>query len=519
MMKNSRNNLLLLFLIAFAFLLLGFSIAFFVLKKKGETVAVQTEPQSISSNAPDVEIGKQIDEVISKSKFASARWGICVISLKDGRMVYGRDAQKSFSPASNMKLITTAVALDLLGENYRWRTSVYSVSVPDKDGTINGDIFLYGRGAVDFDSNSITRLADELYKRGIRRVKGDVVGDESFFRGDALGQGWLWNDAQWFFGAEASALSVNENEIRVVVTPASPGKTANARIEPETNYIQLNNETKTVEGGQIPSIGIHRGLSDNIIRIWGNVPSGNGLNARLSVHKPSLWAARIFRDVLKTRGITIEGNIRNLDAQDKENGKGVNTTTANEVAFVESESLGEIVHRTNKESWNLAAELLLRTIGQKFGQSVPDPNPKKMAVRGDDNAGTAVIKKWFEDKGITTRGLSLHDGSGLSRLTLISPESITRLLVFMSKHTSFQVYKNSLPIAGKDGTLAYRFRNSSANGRVFAKTGTLTHISALSGYATSSNGEEFVFSILCNDETLPDDSNSVIDEITALITK
>ena len=518
-MNIQRNNFLLLISIAFAFLLLGFSIAFFVLKKNEETITAQTSFQTSSSNTQDLELAKQIDETINKSKFASARWGICVISLKDGRVVYGLDAQKSFSPASNMKLLTTAAARDLLGSDYRWRTSVYVENKPDENGTVNGDVFLYGRGAVDLDSNALAQLADEIYRRGIRRVKGNIVGDESFFRGDALGQGWLWNDAQWFFGAEASALSVNENEIGVVITPTSSNKTAAARLEPETDYVRLSNETKTVESGRVPSIGIHRGLSDNEVRVWGDVPANSGLKARLSVHKPSLWAARIFRELLKSKGIAVEGNIRNLDAQDKQNGKGFDTKSATEIAFVESQPLSEIVRRANKESWNLAAELLLRTIGQKFGDTAPDSDPKKMAIRGDDMAGTAVIKKWLEEKGIPTSGLSLFDGSGLSRLTLITPESISRLLVFMSNQLSFQTYKDSLPIAGRDGTLSHRFRNSSANGRIFAKTGTLQHISALSGYATTSNNEEFAFSIICNDETLPEDSYQTIDEIAALLAK
>jgi D-alanyl-D-alanine carboxypeptidase/D-alanyl-D-alanine-endopeptidase (penicillin-binding protein 4) len=516
MTKNSRTNFLLLTAFAFAFLLLGFAIAFFVIQKRNNDETIQ--PITVSNSTADIELARKIDQTINQSKFAMARWGVCVMSLRDGRVVYGRDAQKSFFPASNMKLITTAAALDLLGADYRWRTSVYVEKNPDADGTIVGDIFLYGRGAVDLDSNSLNQLADEIYKRGVRRVKGDVVGDESFFRGDALGEGWLWNDAQWFFGAEASALSINDNEVKIIVTPTAFNQTANATLQPKSNYIQLNNETKTIEGNKVISIGIHRGLSNNDVRVWGGVPANSsGLNARLSVYKPALWAAQLFRDALKAKGISIEGNTRTLDAQDRQAGKGFDLQNATELAYIESQTLNEVVRKTNKESWNLAAELMLRTIGQKFGNTAPDPEPKKMAVRGDDGAGAAVLKKWLGEKGIPTNGLSLHDGSGLSRLSLITPESLTRLLVFMTRHSSAQIFKDSLPIAGQDGTLSYRFKNSSANGRIFAKTGTLTHISALSGYATASNGETFAFSIICNDETQPEDSIGIIDEIAALL--
>jgi D-alanyl-D-alanine carboxypeptidase/D-alanyl-D-alanine-endopeptidase (penicillin-binding protein 4) len=516
MTKNSRTIFLLLTAFAFAFLLSGFAIAFFVIQKQNGNETIQ--PIAVSNSNADIELARKIDRTINQSKFARARWGVCVVSLKDGRVVYARDAQKSFFPASNMKLITTAAALDLLGADYRWRTSVYVEKSMDADGTIVGDIFLYGRGAVDLDSDSLNQLADEIYKKGVRRVKGNVVGDESFFRGDALGEGWLWNDAQWFFGAEASALSINDNEIKIIVTPTAFNQTANAKLQPQSDYVNLTNETKTVESGKVISIGIHRGLSNNNILVWGGVPAGSsGLNARLSVYKPALWAAQLFRDALKAKGISVEGDARALDAKDRQAGKGFGLQNATELTYVESQPLNEIVRKTNKDSWNLAAELMLRTIGQKFGNTAPDPIPQKMAVRGDDGAGAAVLKKWLGEKGIPTNGLSLHDGSGLSRLSLVTPEAFARLLVFMTGHSAAQIFRDSLPIAGQDGTLNYRFKNSSANGRIFAKTGTLTHISALSGYAATSNGENFAFSIICNDETQPEDSIAVIDEIAALL--
>lgn len=524
MNKNTRSNYLLLTAFAVAFLLIGFLAAFLILQKRNNIELSQNSNAHTlvpSSNAAeDSELARKIEQIINQSKFASARWGVSVISLRDGRVVYSRDSQKSFSPASNMKLITTAAALDLLSADYRWRTSVFPENVPDEQGNITGNIVLYGRGAIDLDSTSINKLADEVYRKGVRRVKGDVVGDESFFRGDALGQGWLWNDVQWYFGAEASALSVNQNEVRVIITPTAFNQTASARLEPENSYVLLSNETKTIESGNVISIGIHRGLSDNNVRLWGNVPARSaGLNAKLSVYKPALWAAQLFRDALKAKGIVIDGNTRSLDAKDRQTGKEFDLNNSTELAYVESQPLGEVVRRTNKESWNLATELMLRTIGQKFGNTAPNPDPRKMAVRGDDGAGLAVLMKWLNEKGVSTNGLSLYDGSGLSRLTLITPESMTQLLVFMSKHPSSQAFRDSLAIAGQDGTLSSRFRNSAANGHVFAKTGTLQHISALSGYIAASNGETFAFSIICNDETQPEDSTSVIDEIALLLVK
>jgi D-alanyl-D-alanine carboxypeptidase/D-alanyl-D-alanine-endopeptidase (penicillin-binding protein 4) len=440
------------------------------------------------------------------------------MSLRDGRVVYARDAQRSFFPASNMKLLTTAVALDLLGTDYRWRTSVFAETGPDADGAIVGDIFLYGRGAPDLNEDSLVQLAKRLYERGVRQVRGDVVGDESFFSGDQLGAGWLWNDIQWYFGAEVSALTVNANESKLIITPASSvNQPANVKVVPENSFASIN-EAVTVENDKLTAIGIKRGLSDNVVRVWGEVPlKSSGLSARLSVHRPAMWAENLFLKKLKENGINVKGKIRTIDAQDRQAGKGFDLQKAVEIAFVESQPLSEIVRKTNKESWNLGAELLLRTIGKQFGDTAPDSDPKKMKIRGDDEAGVAVLKKWLDEKGIPTSGLSLYDGSGLSRLNLVTPEAFARLLVFMNKHPHSKVFKDSLPIAGQDGTLSVRFRNSAAKGRVFAKTGTLQHISALSGYVIAVSGDFFAFSIICNDETLTEDSNATLDSITSLL--
>ncbi len=190
--------------------------------------AAETKPAPASAD-----LARQINNAIDSSEFAYARWGVCVISLADGAVIYQRDADKLFTPASNMKIYTTAVALDLLGQDYRWRTSVYASSPVDAAGQIHGDLILYGRGAPDLVGNSkdaskgsLTVLADQIYQKGIRRISGNVIGDDSYFRGDPIGDGWQWTDLQWYFGAEASALTINGNEVDVNVVP--PDKTSEA---------------------------------------------------------------------------------------------------------------------------------------------------------------------------------------------------------------------------------------------------------------------------------------------------
>jgi D-alanyl-D-alanine carboxypeptidase/D-alanyl-D-alanine-endopeptidase (penicillin-binding protein 4) len=494
--------------------------------ERRESPAKASQPVNVSNSSSAIELGRDIDRLIDEGEFRDARWGVFVMSLKDGRVLYARNAERAFAPASNLKLYTTAAALDLLGADYRWHTSVYAEAAPDKSGTIAGDLILYGRGAPDLSSNkerdesksSLDRLADELYERGVRRVHGGIVGDESYFSGDPLGDGWLWNDVQWYFGAEVSALSINDNEISVAVTPsAKPGEAASIKLKPETAYAHVLNDTNTMERGQPATIGITRGLSDNEVRVWGDFPAGGrAINARLSVHRPALWAATLFRDALKRRGISVEGEARMVDAREKSEGARVDPESAVELASLSGKTLGEIVRLTNKESINLNAELILRTLGKERGRTASATDPKRARTRGDDEAGTAVIRQWLGQRGIPVDALALHDGSGLSRLNLVTPEATVRLLTSMAQSPSAGVFRDSLPVAGRDGTLRFRLR-STAQGHIAAKTGTLTYINSLSGYAETDDGELLAFSIICNDETNAESSTRVVDAIAALL--
>ncbi|HKR00141.1 MAG TPA: D-alanyl-D-alanine carboxypeptidase/D-alanyl-D-alanine-endopeptidase, partial [Pyrinomonadaceae bacterium] len=242
---------------------------------------------------------------------------------------------------------------------------------------------------------------------------------------------------------------------------------------------------------------------------------GRGLSARLSVHRPALWAATLFRDALKRRGIEVEGEARARDARESEEREHVVPERAVELASLTGETLGSVVRRTNKESINLNAELILRTLGKEKGSTVPALDPKRARTRGDDEAGTTVVRQWLAEHGIPVDSLALHDGSGLSRLNLVTPEATVRLLAVMLQTSSAARFRDSLPVAGRDGTLKFRLR--STPGRVEAKTGTLTYVNSLSGYATAEDDEVLAFSIICNDETSAESSTPVIDAIAALL--
>lgn len=482
---------------------------------------VVRENEKVSTAPDDTSLARELDRIIGESN-VPARWGVFVISQKDGRVLYSRDADKSFTPASNMKVYTTAIALDSLGGDYRWRTSVYARQQPDSNGVLDGELILYGRGAPDLisrpkgDAPSLANLADQLYQAGVREVRGGVVGDASYLRGELFGLGWQWNDLQWYFGAEPSALSIDENSIEVTMSPASKkGESANVIVTPNQNFVRLTNTATTGEPDTITTIGIMRGLSDNNLRVWGGFPvGGRAFSAFISVHDPAMWAATLFKQALIARGIKVNGEVRSRDFRAPEGDK-FDPQKGVELAYANSEALAEIVRRTNKESNNLFAELILRTVGKERGSSAPDPDPRRNAARGDDEAGTAVVRAWLESKGIATRAVSIRDGSGLSRLDLVTPETTARLLLAMTSSRAAAEFHDSLPNAGHDGTLASRLKNMT--GRIFAKTGTLTYTHSLSGYASTQRNDVLVFSIMCNDAVADRGAVAIIDQIATAI--
>jgi len=481
-----------------------------------KAMAKSSGVSSAGTPLADTNLGKEIDQAIDESPFASARWGVFVLSLRDGRVLYSRNGDKLFTPASNMKIFTTAVALDLLGAEYRWRTSVFAQAEPDGGGNIDGDLTLYGRGAPDLvsqsnEKSSLAELADALYARGVRRIKGNIIGDESHFRGNQFGDGWLWNDVQWYFGAEASALSINGNEIDLNIVPAiKAGSPAAITVNKSSDYFHIVNNVATGEAETKPRVGINRGHTDNEFVVWGEFPAGGrGFGARLSVSHPAMWAAKLFKDELVARGIAVDGQPTQRDFRGLTE-EQLNLQKSTELAAVTSKSLAEIVTETNKRSINLNAELILRTLGKERGAMAPLADPTARD-RGDDEAGLAVIKIWLQRAGVRTSGLALHDGSGLSRLDLVTPEATVGLLAAVAKASIFTTFRSSLPVAGRDGTLGSRM--FSTEGRITAKTGALSYDDALSGYALTADNEFLAFSIICNDATGKGNSTSVIDRI------
>lgn len=456
-----------------------------------------TKPLEISKEPRDVRRCDRIKETIERSEFANARWGVIAIRLNDGRVSCGRDAQKLFNPASIHKILTSIVALDKLGEDFEWKTSVYS-SGKIKDEMLDGNLVLYGRGAPDLNDDGLKDLVAQLKQKGIKRISGDVIGDESFFTGDALGDGWTWNAVQWYYGAAASALSINRNQITVTLIDGKP--------KTDSKYVELSGEVRPLE--DIEAIGVKRKLGTNKVYVWGD---GKNLNAKIAINKPALLSAKILKELIEKNGITVDGEPRSVDWMSPDK---LDVQKATEIASIKSEKLSETIRKMNKDSVNLYAELILRTLGKEFGGEAPDDDPKFQKLRGDDLAGASVVEKWLRDKNISSDRIAIHDGSGLSRLNLVTPEAIVRALVFASQSAFAKTFKNSLPISGRSGTLRNRLKNVS--GKILGKTGSIIYVNSLAGYAKSKN-ETYAFVVVCNNQTHSLSSSKTIDAIATLL--
>ena len=483
------------------------------------------------------DLQSRIDQIARQPELEAGFFAIKIVSLDTGQVVYQQNANKFVRPASNMKLYTVAAALDRLTPDYHFITSVYAQEKTDKSGTVKGDLIVYGRGdpsiAARFNNEDyfkgINVLADRIVTAGVKRIKGDLIGDESYFNGAPLGSGWEWEDLQWSYGAQVSALTVNDNAIDLSV---KPGGNVGAPVvitsgPPATTFMTIANRAITSPRGSKSDLQIYRGLGANTLEITGSLPLGDtGFTGSVAIPDPALAFATMLRDALAKRGVKIDGRLRTVTA--RSGGSIVpnplvalvqltdipQQPTPVEITSIQSPPFGVIAAHTLKPSQNLYTEIILRTLG--LFKIFPVNDPKQTASRSQTNeeVGLEVVKNFLRQAGVGESDLVLNDGSGLSRNDMITANATIQLLTFMSKHRYFAAFRDALPIAGVDGTLRTRMRGTPAEGNVRAKTGTLSSVASLSGYVTSSAGEHFVFSMMLNN--YPDASALRRDSIDAI---
>ncbi|HEX8772127.1 MAG TPA: D-alanyl-D-alanine carboxypeptidase/D-alanyl-D-alanine-endopeptidase [Pyrinomonadaceae bacterium] len=462
--------------------------------------AAAAASRTTSAGAPRTleELRARIEEVLRRPELAPAQVAVKVVSLDSGRTLFEENAGKLLVPASNMKLYTVAAALDRLSPDFRFKTSVYAIAPPDSSGTVRGDLVVYGRGDPTFAASlnggdyfkAIDNLAERIAASGLKRVEGDLVGDESYFTGAPQGFGWEWADLTWYSGAEVSALSVNDNALDLIVKPGtSVGSPCTITTGPATPLVTITNRTTTSARRSKRDLTVYRGLGENVIEVSGSLPvDDQGWTAGVAVSRPALLFVYMLRASLAARGVNIAGRSRTVDARSLP-AATPRTASLVEIAMTESQPLSVIAGLALKPSQNLYTELILRALGRA---TATDPK------LSSEDAGIEAIKAFLKSAGVNQSEVTFTDGSGLSRRDMVTANATLQLLTYMSRHRYGAAFREALPVAGIDGTLKNRMKGTQAAGNVRAKTGTLSAVSSLSGYATTAAGERLVFSIMLN---------------------
>jgi len=440
----------------------------------------------------------ELEYLFNDPSFGNAHWGVFIKSLDNGQILYTRNEQKGFMPASNMKIFSTAVALARLGPDFRYETQLLSTDPRVQDGVINGDLYVVGSGDPSFaarfhDDNPLAPLeawAQTLKAQGITRVEGDLIGDDDLFDDQYIAESWSYGYLSDWYAAESGALCLNDNCYDVYVSPGSAtGAPVHVRTVPPNVYGEFVVSATTASPGTRGRIRVGRQVDTNTFTIRGRLPLGDEETKQyVSVHNPTLFFVSVLKDVLENAGIEVAGEPRDIDDLDK---RRYDTSKMALLAQYDSVPLSEIIKAVNKPSQNLYADQLLKTLGARFGE------------RGSFAQGCEVVKAFLDEQGVDSNGLAMTDGSGLARTDLVQPRQTAGLLEVMYRHPHFPYFFESLPIAGVDGTIRSRMKGTRAEGNVHAKTGYISRVRCLSGYVTTLDGEMLLFCLMANNYTVP----------------
>lgn len=474
-------------------------------------LATPTRAQSAKAAGSLEELRAQIEQHIRQPRFDGALWGIKIASLATGKTIFESHADRLMSPASNSKLYAAALALDTLGGDYQFVTPILATAKTDPAGVLRGDLIISGRGdpswkATNFWDN-FTPFIEVLAKAGVRRVTGDLIADNTFFKAPMAGSGWCAEDLEDSEGAEISALTLADNTIQMVITPdktlAAPGQTT--PLPPETGLVFINRTTTIAAGGK-KHLEVRKPLGAKVIYILGEIPAGTPPEILdIPVPQPGAWFGAALKTALARQGISVWGKVRCIAWPELAPWPQGGLIKLGEV---KSPPLRSLIRAFMKPSQNLETDLVFDHTGEVLRAKEAPP------WQTSEQAAVAALETWLAAKDIPA-DLHFDEGSGLSRNNLTSANATVALLSRMTTNRWAQDYFEALPIAGVDGTLRRRMKNTPAYQNVHAKTGTLRWVNALSGYVTTAAGERLVFSLMLNRYEPPADRKRT-DELDAI---
>ena len=472
---------------------------------------------------PAATLAQRIQEVFASTPATHGSfWGITAVDLKTGATLYELNPNRFFVPASNTKLFTTAMALTRLGPDFTFQTRVVAPA-PDASGRIAGDLWLLGGGdpnlsprTIPYQRGSVTGdplvaiddLATQIAGKGVTRVDGDIIADDSWYVWEPYPPGWAEDDPLYDYGAPVSALTLNDGTFGLHIAPgAREGDLAALTLNPALEYYDIDNRVRTVAASGERRIHYHRGAGSMKLELWGTIPlGGQGEDLLLGVEDPAQYAARAMRQALESRGILVRGAALAHHLYPNEIASEVDPPAGTELARRVSAPLLEDLRVTDKVSQNLHAELALRAVARARRDT------------GSREAGLAELKDFLAEAGIQPEQYGIHDGSGLSRQNLVTPLTVVKLLRYMYQSPQRDNWISLLPVGGQDGSLGNRFTSPAVAGRIHAKTGSVAHVSALSGYLQRHNGDWVAFSILVNNFNGPaGEIRNAMDRICAVI--
>lgn len=446
-----------------------------------------------SIQAQNIIFSPRVVSTIENSRASDAFWSV-IVRDTTGKIVEGYNFEKLIRPASNFKLLTSAAILDELGPNYRYSTKIYGVGFQQKD-IWHGDIIIRGAGDPSISGrfyrddrfHVFDKFFSALYSKGIRKIDGNLIGNDSFFDNQQYPKGWSWEDLSFYYGVEISALSFNNNAVDLTVyANGAIGETPEIEWFPfDTDYVNFVNQQVITPPHTEYDEFYRRKLGTNTIKLASKLPKGYVEKESLSIHNAPLFFLDTFKKYLEDGNIELSGRII-VDSQSQD----WNEKSYQQLAEHVSVPFDLMLAHINKQSDNFYTEMLLKTAAAEH-----------YGTTGSTELGISLVKDFAHSMGMDTTKIEMEDGSGMAAKTLLKIDDLNKLLVKMHNHPYFDTYQKSLPTAGIDGSLENRFLNSPLKGKIKGKTGYVSGVRTLSGYMEAASGQQLVFSIAANNYT------------------